>query len=183
MRKLLFLLILSQVTISDAGFWSNVRMRARESFQDLQFERQGQKENYRGFTNTFNLWYEKPFQHSVGLAGGSVLGSLKRQGEQNLIGFGKSVQIDFVGAEWKAFVYSTNKQGVYLRSGLYWQNLKTKGTASDQPGSGYLFGAGYEFLVYKSMSLSPEVAFRAGETKNYRWTGYSISLGVHFYKF
>ena len=160
-----------------------IKFRARESFENLEFEYQGQKQSYRGFSNTINLFYEKPFQYSLGLAFGSIFSSLQAKNNQPLQNLGEKVSFYFVGLESKLFFLHSGKRGFFFRPGIYLQILKSGGPSGDDKASAILGGLGYEFLVYKNISLAPEVAYKRGTAGDFNFAGITYSLGVHFYSF
>ncbi len=156
------------------------RMRARETYNWLKFEGQGEEEVYRGLSNTFNLFYEKPFNYSYGLAFGSLLSSLSAS--TTLTGLSKDIFIYFIGFETKVFFLNLGGHGFFARPGVFYHQIQNEGARGNLDGVSLLTGVGYEFLITKSVSLAPELSLRSGESGPFSWQGLTFSLGVHFYQ-
>ncbi|MCJ8276607.1 MAG: hypothetical protein MJK18_07180, partial [Bdellovibrionales bacterium] len=78
--KLLFIFVslISLFTIESwAGEW---KFRAREHYEIHDISVGNQEFTYKGFSNTLNFWYEDPFNYSLGLAAGPLLGSSRIDG-------------------------------------------------------------------------------------------------------
>jgi len=177
--KVLFI-FLSFVVTAPLASAENFKFRARETFelQDVSFE--GQSLKYSGLSNTINFWYEKPFDLSYGLAGGSILSAFKTK-DRPTNGLGETLNVFFLGLEAKTFFIPSAK-GLFGRVGAYWNMVDTNGVQGDKAGvAGYL-GAGWEFMIGKSFSLAPELGYKRGDMQGFVYDSYSISVGVHFYK-
>lgn len=186
MRVLTFLLLLFLLNpcLSEVSHpMDSIKFRARESYETLKFEYDGQTQTYRGFTNTINLFYEKPLQYSFGFAFGSIFSGLKAKDNQSLTNLGNEVEFLFAGLESKLFFLNTENRGFFFRPGFYLQSLKSRGPSGDIKSSALLGGLGYEFLVYENISLAPEFAYKSGSAGDFNFSGYTLSLGVHFYSF
>ncbi len=166
-----------------AGAFDNIRVRAREHFETHRYEfgELGKSETYRGLTNTINVWYERPFEYSIGLALGPVIGGARSDGpSEALPQAGGKIQLAVAGIEAKYFPVSGVKG--FTRVGVAWHSLKTNGTYGDVTGWGYYGGLGWEIPI-KWVSIAPEVAFRQVHLAN-DITGriFTPSIGLHFYK-
>ncbi len=182
--KHIFTLLLAFFLSLDPLFanFSDFRMRARETFEVYNFKFESEDKTYKGLSNTFNLWYEKPFRFSFGLAGGALLSSFESSKKQAINGISDKIKIDFLGIEFKYFLIQLKNKGLFVRPGVYWHNLKTNSSRGDIYGRSFYTGIGYEFLVYKGLSLAPELGFKAGKTREITWTNFNASIGLHFYK-
>ncbi len=154
-------------------------VRAREHFETHRYKLNSGEYELTGLTNTLNIWYERPFHHSLGLALSPVIGGAKAKGAvSNEIG--TEVKLWVVGVEGKYFPYGPQRKG-FSRLGLSWHTLNTKGTFGDLQGWGYYVGLGWEFPV-GMVSLAPEIAIRNIHLGNDVSAAiFTPSIGVHFY--
>lgn len=176
-------LFVFQESFASSSFWDSTRFRARESFEILNLKSNGVEQEYKGFSNTINFHYEKPFDYSLGLAFGSIFSSFKTDTISQLPALGDKIEIYFVGFEAKYFFYGSERRGFFVRPGLYYQQLNSEGPENNRTGTSFLTGLGYEILITDSVSLAPELAYKMGSSGDYSWVGQSIALGVHFYNF
>lgn len=168
---------------TEAFAWDKIRVRAREHFETHKYKLgdTGQSETYKGLTNTINIWYERPFEYSVGLALGPVIGGARSDGPSDAQpAFGGQIQLAVAGIEAKYFPISGIKG--FLRGGLSWNSLRTNGTYGRINGYGYYGGLGWEIPI-GIVSIAPEVAFRRVHLAH-DVTGdiFTPSIGLHFYK-
>ena len=150
----------------------------REHYEYHQMRFQDQDLLYRGFSNTFNFWYEEPFDFAVGLAGGSVLSAPTRSPSSPPL-LGERIKFNFLGVEAKAFQGSN----LFTRIGLYWNEIQSSSPHGNLYGWSYYAGLGGEFLILEKLSLAPEIGLRQGQTDNLFFTSLSLALGIHFYYF
>ena len=182
-KSIVFLIFVILSPLRQSLALDDIRLRARENYEIIDMEFQGQTQQFQGLSNTFNLWFERPFDISYGLAGGSIFSGFSPDGQNQIPGLSNEIKVDFLGFEVKWFLYSQGNQGLFFRPGIYWQNLKSRGRAGKIQGSAYYLGMGYEFLIYKQLSLSPEIAVKRGEAQDYSWQAVVVSVGLHFYRF
>ncbi len=166
------------------GFeWNQIRIRAREHFETHSYKlgRTGQKESYKGLTNTINIWYERPFEYSFGLALGPVIGGARSDGPSEASPhLGGEIQLAVAGLEAKYFPVR-NWKG-FLRGGVSWNSLRTNGTYGRLNGYGYYGGVGWEIPI-KWVSVAPEIAFRRVHlAQDVTGDIFTPSIGLHFYK-
>jgi hypothetical protein len=171
------LLAVTDVALS---FPEDIRVRAREHFEAHRYKADGLGGDFefRGLTNTINLWYEKPFHYSVGLAFGPVIGSAKAKDASTE--FGETVKLWVAGVEAKYFPYSAEHLW-FIRLGLSWHRLETDGRFNSVDGWGSYLGLGREFPI-GMVSIAPEVAFRkVFLERGVEGDVVTPSIGFHFY--
>ena len=94
MRSLFIFLLLTTDALSA------IKVRAREHYEVHSITQRQEKSVYRGFSNTMNIWYEKPYVYSVGLAISPILGSSKAADSSNEP-YGSSLTLVNIGLEYK----------------------------------------------------------------------------------
>lgn len=156
-------------------------MRARESFEWFDIESSSQDVAYQGLTNTFNLFYEKPMEYSIGLAGGSIFSGLSTT-DTPLPGFSDEIKTTFIGLEAKYFPTKALR-GFFVRPGLYWKTLNSKGVVGKVDGFMGGVGLGYEIPIWEQIHLVPETGTQFGDLGAYPVNIKSVSLALHFYNF
>lgn len=183
MTKLLLLITGIFSFTASALDWEKIRVRAREHFESHSYKlgRTGQRETYKGLTNTINIWYERPFEYSLGLALGPVIGGARSDGPSDAgPAFGDKIELAVAGVEAKYFPVAGLKG--FFRGGLSWNSLQTNGTFGRINGYGYYGGLGWEIPV-GMVSIAPEVAFRRVHlAKGVTGDIFTPSIGLHFYK-
>lgn len=160
---------------------SKMKFRARQMYEFHTLEINGKQYRYQGFSNSFDYWYEVPYQYSIGLALGPLLGgsSNSRQDETDPE-VGDKITISFLGIEGKYFIYNL----LYLRGGFGWTPLKVKNSESSKSGFFTLLGVGYEFVPKEGFGIATEIDFRKGIYEdNITIDTVSPSIGFHFYKY
>ncbi len=167
------------IATSDLCQAGEFRFRAREHYDQHSLTYNNENVKYQGFSNTINFWYEKPFDLSVGLAGGSLFGSA-RTDETAPNGIGETIQLYFLGVEAKYFPLD-NPKPLFVRAGLYWSLLDSKAALTSQNGASFYAGAGWEFLAWSEVGIAPELGLRLWRLQGIEITTFNISLGVHFY--
>ena len=178
MKPLLISIAILFITQQSQASW---RMRAREHYEihNIEYNEKIAAE-YIGFSNTINIWYEKPLEWSFGLAGGPALGSSKKAQDNLLNELGDTVQLFSVGLEFKYFLMKS-LPGLYTRLGTGWNHLKTKGTIETSVGWHLYTGLGWE-LPLKYFSIVPEIAMRNTYLNNrIIIISFTPSIGVHFH--
>lgn len=178
-QKILFLVIF--LLFSEQSFAGGWRMRAREHYEIHNIElNTNRTAEYRGLSNTINIWYEEPLEWAFGLAGGPVLGSAKKQQDTLLTELGDTVQLYTVGLELKYFHFKS-LPGFFSRLGLSWNQLNSKGTIKHSPGWGFYTGLGWEFPL-KYFSIVPEIAMRNTYLENHILImSFTPSIAFHFH--
>jgi hypothetical protein len=175
--KLLTLLVLMSMSLS--VFSMSFRPRLREHYDDHTITSGGQEYSYKGLSNTFNFWYEKPFDFALGLAITPVLGNGKHKGG-TLSTFGEEIKLFGAGIEGKHFPIKAIPQ-LFYRAGVYYTELQTDQAIGDQTGFSVLGAIGYEFKVWK-MGIAPEFAIRKSFLQNSTTvTTMGPAIGFHFY--
>jgi hypothetical protein len=177
MKKLWIIICL--VFLSYSAFSMSARPRLREHFDDHKIKSGDQEYTYKGFSNTFNLWYEKPFDFALGLALTPILGNIKhKEGIQTT--YGEKIKLFGIGVEFKHFPLKLLPQAFY-RAGAYYTELQTDALIGDQTGLSVLGGIGYEFKVWK-MGIAPEFAIRRSFLQNSTSVlTMGPAIGFHFY--
>lgn len=155
--------------------------RFREHYDYSSIEYAGSSNYYKGFSNTFNLWYEEPFKLSYGLAAGSLF-SFSTTDENVLNGLSKTIRFYFIGAEAKYFPYES-VPNLFTRIGLYWDVVDTKSNIGKLNGWSYYAGIGWETLSWKILGLAPEIGIKQGDAQGIFHTSIQISFGIHFYDY
>lgn len=183
MLKLIIIFVSGFSPFAHSFSWDSIRVRAREHFEIHKYKlgETGQTETYKGLTNTINIWYERPFEYSVGLALGPVIGGARSDGPSEAgPRFGGDIQLAVAGLEAKYFPVSGLKG--FLRGGLSWNSLRTNGTYERLNGYGYYGGVGWEIPI-KWVAIAPEIAFRRVHlAQDVTGDIFTPSIGLHFYK-
>ena len=172
--KLLVLLLL----VSESSF-ASIKIRAREHYEIHKVKNKGLEGTYKGFSNTINVWYEKPFKYSLGLALSPLIATSKHsKGDDSL---GSWIRVVNIGLEYKVFPHEVLKN-TFTRLGLGYGELQSDQGAKDLPGYNYYFGIGYEFPI-SDIGLALEYGYRYSKYKEDKIIQSLIpSIGVHFYK-
>ncbi len=176
LRNILFISSFLFLNITLAGEW---KPRAREHFENYKIETDDFNMSYRGFTNTFNYWFEEKEKYSLGIALSPILGKLSAGDtlSENTLGAKASMQI--AGLEFKYFPL-TSLQLLYIRTGLFHHTLK--GDKDEISGIGSLLTIGYE-IPYKMVNFALEVGCRKIMFEDdIDASATTIALGVHFYR-
>jgi hypothetical protein len=175
---LILIALFSGVVLADGG-GGRFAPRIREHFESHTYRVDGQTAKFRGLSNTFNLWYEKPFHYSFGLALGPVLGIARSQDAVPGT-LGTRVRLWTAGLEGKYFPMGPDLKG-FARVGVAWQALDTNGTAGNISGWGGYLGLGWEFPIWR-VSIAPEIAIREVRfERGVSGTVFTPCIGVHFY--
>jgi len=175
--------VATEIQAAEVG---NLRMRFRESvgWMDIKYGVLDDKATYFGSSNTVNVWFERPFDYSVGFAFSPIFGSSRSRGNVPA-GTNASVKLYTIGLEAKYFFLQkrTKWKGTFGRLGLAGNILDVRGSVGVNGGFSYYLGFGYEFKLWKT-GVAPEIAFRHvfldGST---RILSISVSLAVHLYLF
>ncbi|MGE4132727.1 MAG: hypothetical protein AB7F86_13875 [Bdellovibrionales bacterium] len=179
-NKCISIPLVSLVLLSCFASADQVRIRLREQYEWSDVEYRGENLDYRGWSNTANIWMEDPFHFSYGLAVGSVLSSFSST-KTPQSGIGDRIKINFAGLEAKYF--PMKDRGLFTRLGGYWNHFDLRGSIGSRDGWSYYGGAGWEFLLWNAVGLAPEFGVRQAAAQGLFMTTYRVSLGVHFYKF
>ncbi|OQW49196.1 MAG: hypothetical protein A4S09_03775 [Proteobacteria bacterium SG_bin7] len=173
---ILFCIGFCPINICLADGWA---IRAREHFETHKYKLNSGDYELGGLTNTLNIWHERPFRYSLGLAFSPIIGAARSKGAVSTE-IGSEIKLWVLGVEGKYFPYGPDKRG-FTRLGLSWHALDTKGTYGVLWGWGYYLGLGWEFPV-GIVSLAPEIAIRNIYLNNdVSGTIFTPSIGVHFY--
>ncbi len=175
MKIILYIILIFNISELFAG---EVKFRAREHYEVITIKDNDNSEKYKGFSNTVNIWWEKPYDISFGLSFSPIFSSLK--GEEDSI-YGEKVKIINAGLELKYF-YKQLLKYMYFRPGLSYTILKPDTSLKNRTGmSGYL-GIGYEY-PFKKFGLAFELAYRYSDLEHdTRIEAFTPSVGLHFYK-
>ncbi len=100
-KIVLTLALLSALSARADGF----KMRAREHYEtvNLHLDQHTPNTTYGGFSNTINLWYEKPLTYAFGIAASPLGATLPRQGAAVDPTLGDRIRLVHIGLEAKAF--------------------------------------------------------------------------------
>lgn len=150
-HPIISLLIIAAAFPAEATFLDSLRFRARESYETLDIKSGNLSDRYAGFTNTINLFYEKPFKHSYGLAFGSLFSGLNSS--TSTLALDTSIEFYFLGLEAKVFLSAFKTQGLFIRPGAYLQQLHNDGVDSKINSTSASAGIGYEFLITDRKSV------------------------------
>ena len=158
--------------------YASIKVRAREHIEVHTVDRNEQKAVYRGLSNTINIWYEKPYEYSFGLAFGPLLGSAKALDSEI---FGSEFTLYSINFEYKVFP-SRLLMNTYTRLGLGYSQFRPENDLGIQEGANFYTGLGYEF-AFDSFGLALELAYRHTElSAGISVDSFTPSLGLHFYK-
>lgn len=158
------------------------KVRAREHFEQHSYKVDALDRSlkFKGLTNTINIWHERPFHYSLGLALGPVIGKASVVSGSESQELGSTLKLWVVGLEGKYFPVGPEWKG-FLRLGLSWHSLNTNGSYGDLEGWGYYGGVGWEFPI-GPVSIAPEIAVREVLLNGgVRGTVFTPSIGFHFY--
>jgi hypothetical protein len=161
---------------TDGGF----RARARQHFEWMTIDYGDADASYLGLSNTINVWWEKPFDWSFGLAFGPILGSADRR-SSTTPGLPETLTLWHLGFEGKYF--PLKKLGLFGRAGLFLSVLDPSVGSDVYAGAAYYAGFGWEFQVWK-IGIAPELAIRHAWLEGGR-SAFVVtpSIGLHFYLF
>lgn len=160
--------------------WKDIRFRAREHFEVQEFKMGSVRETYKGATNTLNVWYERPFNFSVGLAAGPILGASRANDSDFQPQMGDKVILRWQGLEGKYFPWGESLK-VFVRGGVYAHQLTTNGDLGRLTGWGSLAGVGIEIPI-GVVSIAPEFSVRQiSLSDNVSAFILSPAIGFHFY--
>ena len=182
MKSIIFLLFLGTF-VSAPSLAEGWRMRAREHYESVLINgfSPGSHARYAGFTNTLNLWYEKPFHWQLGFAGSPLLATLPITHGQAPLQTGNRIRLVHLGTEGKLFPFAEDF-GMFMRCGLYRSELQSNGPFGKALGSSGLLGIGYEWKI-NGLGLAPEVSWRQGWlARDLNFTGTAPAIGLHFYE-
>lgn len=175
-QQILFSILLLTSSISLAGEW---RFRAREHYEIHKISKAIPTTEFKGFSNTLNLWYEEPFDYAIGFAASPLLGSAKNDSSSTELG--QKIQLYSAGLEFKYFLYHS-LPGLFTRLGAGWSHLKSQGTLDKNSGWHGYAGLGWEH-PFKYFSLVPEVAVRQSYLQNdLEVFSLTPSIAIHFHK-
>lgn len=176
LRFFLSVFFLLPISFVSAENW---KFRAREHFEIHSLKVNDQNFSFQGTHNTFNFWYEKPFNYSIGFAFGPLLGAATNQEDAASSFFGEKIHLLHLGIEGKYFPWKTEK--LFGRLGFYGTELDKAGT--DLRGVSFYGGFGWEFL-YKNVGIALELGYRHSElAEGVRVGSLTPSIGIHFYNF
>lgn len=173
--KLLFLFL-----ILTNAFAFNFRLRAREHYEIHKIKNKIVNEEYRGFTNTINLFYEKPYQYSFGISYSPVFANFRSKHSGQF--FGSKIEQQNIGFELKYFMTETIPH-LFTRLGMGRTEFKGLGSFNKTVDGGFSFVAlGYE-IPFDMLGLAVEYGFRkASYDDSIDIDTKSISIGFHFYR-
>lgn len=173
--KILWILLL--ITNSYAF---NIKLRAREHYEVHKIQRNNTSEEYRGFTNTINLFFEKPYQYSFGLSFSPVFANFgsKMPGQF----FGSEIEQQNIGFELKYFI-TESLPSLFLRLGVGKSEFEAQGSFNKTVDGDFSFAAiGYE-IPFDMLGVAIEYGFRkARYDYSIDIDSKSISIGFHFYR-
>jgi hypothetical protein len=125
MNKLLFigctfLALLSSINLEA----SKIKFRAREHYEVHKININGASSTYKGFSNSLNIWYEKPYDFSYGLVISPIAPSKFKSTDLNPVA-GKKIFVLNLGVEAKYFPHIVLDK-LYLRGGAGYSFIDTK---------------------------------------------------------
>lgn len=174
MRIILLLALLSSQA------YSSIKVRAREHYELHSIQEGGETSVYRGFSNTMNIWYEKPYDYSFGLAISPILGSSKAAGTDDEP-YGSRLTLVNIGLEYKVFPHKLLAQ-TYTRFGAGYSQMLTEQGPDNSTGFNLYSALGYE-LPLKDFGLALELGYRYTKLSNdISINSFLPSIGLHFYK-
>jgi len=154
-------------------------MRAREHYEILKIKTNTSEDEYKGFNNTINVWWEEPYHYSFGLSFSPVISTLKEKDPNST--FGRKIQTINAGLELKYFP-KILLRNLYLRPGLTYTILRPDNAISNRNGYSAYLGLGYEFK-FNRFGLAIEAAYRHSELDtDTQIQTITPSVGFHFYK-
>lgn len=157
----------------------NFKARAREHVESHHIKGKNFSEKYLGLNNTVNLWWEKPYDQSIGFSISPIIAGLKTQNEDSALGS----QITYInyGIEYKSFLKQVSKE-IFYRIGVGYSKLEPIKGSRHYEGNNYYLGLGQEIPI-NNFGLALEMAFRKAKLDD-EITIESItpSIGFHFYK-
>ena len=181
-QKLLFLFLTGSIGQLIEAYEGRFSIRAREHFEWYDIETPAGSAEYQGLTNTINLWWERPFYYSLGLAVGPVIGGANASNSSTKDILASDIKLWTVGLEGKYFPFHKDQIKGFVRLGLSWHHLTTSKPERDFFGWGQYVGAGWE-IPFGRVSVAPEVALRFFElSQNIKGQVVTPSIGFHFYK-
>lgn len=156
------------------------KARARENYEQIKINIGQASHQFESFSHTINLWYEDPFNFAVGLATGPY-GMAYRESpgqEQRPPELGQSIKLINQGLELKYWYLA----GAFVRTGAYYQQFNSQGSAGRDEGTAWLIGAGYEWDL-SGIGLALEADYRASRLNRLQWdvNASMVAIGVHFY--
>ncbi len=153
-------------------------IRAREHYDVHKYNLNSQTFEYKGLSNTFNLWWEKPYQWSFGFSFNPLIGSATT--EDDASPFGEKIRLWILGLEGKYFPMP-DWLLIFLRGGLSYHILEVKDGVSNPEGYGGYLALGYEFKT-KKLGIAPELGIRKIKfSRGVEGNLVSFSIGFHFY--
>lgn len=157
-------------------FAFKLKVRAREQYEVNKIKFGNNKVTSKGFSNTINVWLERPYDISYGLSFSPVLSNLENDSNSTL--FGEKLKVHRIGFELKWFFQKI----LYLRPGVHFVNLKPRGTLGDKSGYDLYLGLGMEY-PFDMFGLAFEVGASHADLKDdTSITTIMPSIGFHFYK-
>lgn len=180
-KKGLVFFLIYNFFIPNAGWAKSINFQFREQYEVNDIRFRGVDSQFRGFSNTFGVGFEEPFDFAYSIVAGSV-GNLATTDEAVGMGLSQSLEFFFAGIELRYFPYESWK-GFFTRIGGYWNQINTKTSVGRLDGWSYYSGLGWEILLSDHIGLAPEIGIRQGDSQGLFFTTYRFSLGLHLYKF
>ncbi|MFK7872489.1 MAG: hypothetical protein AB8C84_04865 [Oligoflexales bacterium] len=164
MKGFRYLLLFFMMAEAHADVW---KVRVKEHYDILELEEGGVTQRWKGFSNRFNVWKEKPYEDSYGFSLGPLGAFLSHENKERVL-------LITAGGEWKHFWSSYG----FSRLGAYGNRMI--GARSDL-GWSALIGLGIEIPVGPA-GVAFEYALQSGVfQKHGTWNMRTPSIGVHFY--
>ncbi len=171
--KYLFLIFLPITTQAQ-----DFKVRAREHFEIHTIDVSGTEVEYKGFSNTLNFWWEKPYDISYGFSFSPVISNLEAQGQELL---GEDITYWNIGFELKYHFLKSHKS-FFVRPGIGYSLLKPGNSIEDASGYFLYAGIGYE-IPFKNFGLALELAVRHSKlSDDITVKSFTPSIGFHFYE-
>lgn len=154
------------------------KIRAREHVESNTISYSGGETTYKGLTNTINLWWEKPYDISMGFSVSPIIAGIRA--DDYTKPFGDEVTIVNYGFELKYFGLKKLLPQVYVRPGLTYSEL-TPDNGVTSSGHAVYLGIGYEY-PFEKFGLALEYAHRHSILSDGITINASTpSIGFHFY--
>ncbi len=155
------------------------KIRAREHMEWHHVKNEGSRAKFKGLSNTINIWYERPYDFSFGLALSPLIISGIRANDTSTP-YGEKIQLFNIGLEGKLFP-KLLLDNIFVRSGIG-HTLFRPDLGENLTGVNLYLGIGYE-IPFKTFGLALEFAYRrAFLEEGTRVTVVTPSIGFHFYE-
>lgn len=177
MKIIIYLICLIQFAVA-----SKFKMRAREHYAVHRVKSDSLEGEYKGLSNTINLWWEKPYILYYGFALSPVLANFKDD-ETSPLGD----KIDYYHLSFEVKYFPRNYlpeylENIYIRPAVGMSLLKPDNSIEGAYGYNIYMGLGYEY-PFKNFGLAFEMAYRYANLEDgIEVQSITPSIGFHFYE-